>query len=122
MSYIIYHNPRCSKSREALNYLKEQGIEPEIIDYQRDKISVKDFKLLLARLSKPAEALLRTKDTLFKEKYKGLKFNDDEWIEVMREYPKLMERPIVVKGNTGVIGRPFDEVKRLVEGRVSSSL
>lgn len=114
MSVQILHNPRCSKSREALKTLQEKGIEPEVIEYLKEIPTVKEFKLLLAKLNLGPTDLLRKGEMVYKEKFRGKNFNDDEWIDIMLEYPKLIERPIVVKGNKAVIGRPIQNVIELI--------
>ena len=110
----LYHNPRCSKSREALQLLKDRGFEPTIVEYMKDVPSERDMELLLHRLGIPAEQLLRKGEKLFKEKYKSLRLNEHEWVKVMLEHPRLIERPIVVKGHKAVIGRPIEKVEDLI--------
>ena len=110
----IYHNPRCRKSREALAYLKEKGLKTEEVLYLKDTPSVEEFKLLLAKLNVGPQALIRTGEILYKEKFKGKAFNDEEWIDILLEHPELIERPIVIKGNKAVIGRPLENVMDLV--------
>ena len=106
MKYTIYHNPRCSKSREALSLLKEKGAEIEIVKYLEAIPTEEELLKLLAKLNiKPFE-LIRKGEKIYKEQFKNLNLNDHEWIKVMLENPKLIERPIVVKGNKAVIGRP----------------
>lgn len=114
MNVEIYHNPRCRKSREALSYLEEAGHDITIIEYLKDSPSRADFLKVLAKLNLGPQALLRKGETLFKEKFKGMNFNDDEWIDIMLEHPKLIERPIVIRGNKAVIGRPLDNVVELL--------
>ncbi len=106
----IYHNPRCTKSREAMNLIKENGLEPEIIEYLKEIPTPKEFKTLLAKLNMKPEQLLRKGEKLYKEKLKNLKLSDEEWIHIMLENPVLIERPIVVKGNRAVVGRPLENV------------
>lgn len=110
----IYHNPRCSKSRETLKLIQEKGIEPEIVEYLNTVPSEKEIAELLQMLGIPAEKLLRKGESIFKEKYKGKELTEAEWIKAMHENPKLIERPIVVKGNKAVIGRPPVNVLDLV--------
>jgi arsenate reductase (glutaredoxin) len=110
----IYHNPRCRKSREALAYIHEKGLKVEEILYLAEPPTVKEFKLLLAKLNLGPQDLIRKNETLFKEKFKGKSFNDDEWIRILLEHPKLIERPIVIKGNKAVVGRPLEKVEELV--------
>lgn len=109
----IYHNPRCRKSRETLELIKQNGIEPEIVEYLTEPVGESELKEVLAMLGIKAEQLLRKGETIFKENYKGKNLTEDEWIKAMIEHPKLMERPIVVKGNKAVLGRPPENVKDL---------
>ncbi len=112
-TYTIYHNPRCRKSREALAILEEEKVEVEIVKYLDQPLTEKDLELLLAKLNLKAQDILRKGEKIFKEQYKGLNLNDHEWIKIMVEHPKLIERPIVVKGNKAIVGRPPVLVKEL---------
>lgn len=112
----IYHNPRCSKSREALELIRESGTEPTIVEYMKEVPSEAELKKLLMKLGQPAESILRRNEPIFKEKFKGLQFNEDEWVKVMTEEPRLIERPIVVRGHKAVVGRPMENVIDLIEG------
>jgi len=114
MSYKIYHNPRCSKSRETLQILKENGIEAEIVEYLKDTPTEAELKEILTQLNLNAVDILRKGESVFKENFKGKELSNDEWIKAMVEYPKLMERPIVVKGNKAVLGRPPQKVLELI--------
>ena len=114
-TYTIYHNTRCSKSRCALDLLKENSIEPKVVNYLHEVPSEEELGKLVMMLGIPAEQLVRKNETLFKAKYKGLKLNEHEWIRVMHENPQLIERPIVVKGHTAVIGRPIENVQELID-------
>ena len=111
--YTIYHNPRCSKSREALGLLEEEGVEIEIIKYLQDIPTEEQLLLLLSKLHLKPFDIVRKGEKLYKEEYKNLTLNDHEWTRVMMENPKLIERPIVVKGNKAIIGRPPSLVKEL---------
>ena len=113
MSYKIYHNPRCSKSRETLSILKDNGIEAEIIEYLKDTPTEKELKTLLNQLQLNAVDILRKGESIFKEEYKGKDLTNEEWIEAMVKHPKLIERPIVVKGNKAILGRPPQKVLEL---------
>jgi arsenate reductase (glutaredoxin) len=114
MSYTIYHNPRCSKSRQALELLREKGVEPKVIEYMKDVPTEREMEMILMKLHMKAEALVRKTEAVYKEKFKGLEMNEHEWVRIMREYPQLIERPIVIKGHKAVIGRPIERIKELL--------
>ncbi len=105
MKTVIYHNPRCSKSREALALLNDKNLEVEVIEYLKDKPTVKQLKELINLLGIKPIQLIRTKEDVFKP-YKNKQLTEDEYITLMTEFPILIERPIVVKGKKAVIGRP----------------
>lgn len=109
----IYHNPRCSKSRETLRIITDAGIEPEIVEYLKNPPSREEMNSMLAMLDMKPEEILRKNEAIYKEKFKGKKCSDAEWVEILIENPKLIERPIVVVGDQAVLGRPPENVKRL---------
>lgn len=106
----IYHNPRCSKSREALSIIRSKGVEPEIVDYLKKVPTKAEMKKLLAKLNLQPSAIVRKEEPLFKEKYATKKFEEEEWLQILLENPKLIQRPIVVLNNKAVIGRPPENV------------
>ncbi|MBT3621940.1 MAG: arsenate reductase (glutaredoxin) [Flavobacteriales bacterium] len=109
----IYHNPKCSKSRQTLEIIKGETSAFEIIEYLKNPISAEEITVLLSQLNiKPIE-LVRTQETIWKENYKGKELTEREIINAMTENPKLIERPIVVKNNKAVIGRPPENVLSL---------
>ena len=110
----IYHNPRCTKSRQTLELIRTAGIEPEIIEYLNDVPSEAELKELIALLGIKPYDLLRRGEADFKDHFKGKDLSDDEWIAAMVKYPKLIERPIVVKQKKAVLGRPPENVKTLL--------
>jgi len=110
----IYHNPRCTKSRQTLQLIKDAGIEVEIVEYLKVIPSVEELKMILMKLNLRPKEIIRTSEAVYKEKFKTSNFNDDEWIKIMIEYPKLIERPIVVKGNKAILGRPPENVFDLI--------
>jgi arsenate reductase len=110
----IFHNPRCRKSRETLKIIEQSGAKVQIINYLEDVPTKNELKKILEKLDIPAEKLLRKGEPIFKENYKGLNLSNEEWINAMLKNPKLIERPIVVKGNKAVIGRPPQNVKTLL--------
>jgi arsenate reductase len=107
----IYHNPRCSKSRQTLQLIKDAGVEPEIIDYLKDVPSESEMKELIVMLGIKPYDLLRRGESDFKENFKRKVLSDDEWIAAMVKFPKLIERPIVVKQTKAVLGRPPENIK-----------
>lgn len=110
----IYHNPRCTKSRQTLELIRTAGIEPEIIEYLNDVPSEAELKELIALLGIKPYDLLRRGEADFKDHFKGKELSDDEWIAAMVKYPKLIERPIVVKQKKAVLGRPPENVITLL--------
>jgi len=110
----IYHNPRCSKSRETLALIQSKGIEPVIIEYLKNTPTVKELKQLLMKLNMKPQQLIRKSEPLYKEKLKDKNFTDNEWLKIMTENPILIERPIVVKGNKAVIGRPPENLLEII--------
>ncbi len=114
-TWTIYHNTSCSKSCCALDLLKQNGIEPEVVEYLKESPSVEELTRLVAKLGLPAEHLVRKSEALYIKKYKGLRLNEHEWIRVLHENPEMIERPIVVKGYTAVIGRPIENVQDLID-------
>lgn len=111
---IIYHNPRCKKSREGLNILKENGINPEIVEYLKTPPSEEELGNILEMLDMKPLELIRKNEKIFKENYKGQDHTDKEWIKIMAENPKLIKRPVVIKKNHAVLGRPPEKIKNLL--------
>lgn len=114
MSYKIYHNPRCSKSRQALSILQEKPLDYEIIEYLKNVPTANELKALLLALNMNAEDILRKGESVYKENYKGKKLSEEEWIEAMVANPKLIERPIITDGKRAIIGRPPEKVLELI--------
>jgi arsenate reductase len=111
----LYHNPRCSKSREALSLLREQGQEPEVVLYLETPPNAKTLKALLGKLGINARDLLRKGEDAYKElNLADEKLSEAALIKAMVENPKLIERPIAVNGDKAVIGRPPENVKNLL--------
>ncbi|WP_097460260.1 arsenate reductase (glutaredoxin) [Mangrovitalea sediminis] len=111
----IFHNPRCSKSRQTLALLEEKGIEPDVVRYLETPPDALQLRDLLAKLGLSARELMRTKE----DEYRELGLNDtalseDQLIEAMVAHPKLIERPIVVRGDKAVLGRPPESVLTLL--------
>lgn len=110
----IYHNNRCSTSRCALEILEEKGKKFNTVEYLKDVPTVDELKGLIKKLKIKPFDLIRTKEPLFIEKYKGKNLSDEEWIKVMHENPILIQRPIIINGNKAVIGRPPEKVLEIL--------
>ncbi|NAY91125.1 arsenate reductase (glutaredoxin) [Muricauda sp. JGD-17] len=110
----IYHNPRCRKSREGLALLEESGQEFEVVKYLENIPTEEELKTVIQYLGVAPEGLVRKNEAIWKEKYKGKSLSDDEIVQAMVQNPKLIERPIVVKGTKAVLGRPPENIKALL--------
>lgn len=109
----VYHNPRCKKSRAGLEYVKERTTDFEVIEYIKNPISFDVLQDLLIRLDSSPLNMVRSQEALYKSNFKGKNFTDDEWIKIMVENPKLIKRPIVVKGPKAVWGDPAENIALL---------
>lgn len=112
---IIYHNPKCSKSRKALEIIKSKNIEPIIILYLVNKLSKNEIKNLLSKLGLSIRDILRTGEDEYKNNnLKNENLSDDKLIDFLIRFPKLLQRPIIVKNNKAVIGRPPENILNLL--------
>lgn len=110
----IYHNPRCGKSRECVAFIEKANLEFEIIKYLDTTLNYKELEIIIKKLNiKPIE-LVRIKESVWIEKFKGKKLSDKEIIQSMVDFPILIERPIAVNGDKAVIARPFEKVKDII--------
>jgi len=110
----IYHNPRCSKSREALNILENETTDFKVIKYLDEELNAKELAEIIKLLRiKPIE-LVRKNESLWKDNFKNSTFTDKELIDVMIKNPKLIERPIVINGNKAVVGRPPKKILDII--------
>ena len=115
MSIKIFHNPRCSKSRQTLQLLRDKGVEPEIVEYLQAPPDRATLERILDMLGMEPRELMRTKEKEYKEA--GLddpELTRDQLIDGMLSHPKLIERPIVVKGSKARLGRPPEQVLEIV--------
>ena len=110
----IYHNPRCSKSRQGVELLETSGKEFEIVKYLDSKFSKESLTKVLQLLKISPIDLVRKNEKIWKENFKGTTMSDAEIIIAMVENPKLIERPIVVNKNKAVIGRPSEEILSII--------
>lgn len=114
-SVSIYHNPRCQKSRTALEELEEQGWTVQVIEYLKEVPSEKELKQLCEKLGiKPFE-LVRQSEALYKEEYKGKEYSDAQWLKILSAHPVLIQRPVVVKGSKAVIAREDGVLKKFLK-------
>ena len=110
----IYHNNRCSTSRAALELLEKSGKKFEVVKYLEEVPSEEELTKIITLLGiKPIE-LVRTKEDIWKEKYKDKKLSGKDIIKAMVKNPKLIERPIVINGNKAAIGRPLDNIMKII--------
>lgn len=112
----IYHNPRCSKSRQTLQLLQEHGYEPKVVEYMKEALTSEALTTLLHKLGfVSARELMRSKEDEFKALNLATETNEDKLVEAMIEHPRLIERPIVVVGNQARLGRPPEAVLELLK-------
>ncbi|ESU18711.1 arsenate reductase (glutaredoxin) [Flavobacterium cauense R2A-7] len=110
----IYHNPRCTKSREGVCLLEEKGLTFETIKYLDETLTKSELISIIEKLNiKPIE-LVRTKETVWKENFKDKELSDDEVIAIMLQNPILIERPIIINGDKAVIGRPTEKILEII--------
>lgn len=112
----IWHNPRCSKSREAMKFLEESGIEAEVVNYLEAELDEAMIKSLLLKLDIDAIDLMRTGEDIYKELKLDKVGDEGVLIRAMSRFPKLIQRPIVIKGNRAVIGRPLEKIVEFLNG------
>lgn len=110
----IYHNPKCSKSREGVRFLEAAKIEFEIIKYLDENLSKEELQSILKKLNYAPIQLVRTKEKIWIDKFKGKSLSDGEIIAAMVENPRLIERPIIVKGNTAIVARPVEKILEIL--------
>ena len=114
MSVTIYHNPRCSKSRQTLALLQDKGIEPEIVEYLKTPPGADEIAVILKKLGIEARALMRTKEAVYKELGLAQVTDEQALIEAMAANPVLIERPVVIKGSKAALGRPPEQVLEIL--------
>jgi len=111
----IWHNPRCSKSRDSFKLLEEKGLDAEVVKYLDEVPNKEELQEMLKMLGmSSAQELMRTKETVYKELNLKEETSEDKLLEAMIANPKLIERPIVIRGSKAVIGRPIEKVVELL--------
>jgi len=111
----IYHNPRCAKSREGLNYLKQHGYEFEVINYMDNPIGKEALMTIMMKLNLKPMELIRKQEEIFRKELKGKVFTDSEWIKIILQEPRLLQRPIVESKYKAVIAIPPEKIQELLK-------
>jgi arsenate reductase len=113
----VYHNARCSKSRAACEILAGKGIAARIIDYLNTPPDKEELRALLKKLKMEPSGLVRRGEAVFKENYAGKTLDEEQWLDALLAHPILIERPIIVRGENAVIGRPPEKILELIDSR-----
>jgi arsenate reductase len=112
---IIWHNPRCRKSREGLEYLKGKGIEFEIFEYLKEGFQPEELARIIRNSGQPLKEFIRTNEKEYRELgLKGRELTVEEFAAIASKYPKLLQRPIVVRGNRAVLARPPEKIDEIL--------
>lgn len=111
---IVYHNNRCGKSRKALEFLANKGLEFQIVEYLKTPLSEIEIKKFLNLLQIKPKDLVRTKEKIWQENYKNIAFTEDELVKIIFENPILIERPIVINGKKAIIARPKELINTIL--------
>jgi len=106
----IYHNPRCGKSRAALAVLEKHGVEPMVVEYLKNPPTKEDLRSILKKLGMTAGQIARKGEDIYSEKFFGKAMSDEQWLEALVQYPILIERPIVIKDDRALLGRPPEKI------------
>ncbi len=115
MTVSILHNPRCSKSRQTLDLIKQKGIEPQIVEYLKNPPTVAELQEIIGKLGLSAKDIIRTKESEYKElNISADDVSESELLAILHKTPKLIERPIVINGNKATIGRPPENVLDII--------
>lgn len=114
-SIKIWHNPRCSKSREAIKILEENSTPTEVIKYLETNLDAKEIKQTLIMLGLSPRELMRTTEDIYKELNLKEELDEEKLIEAMAEYPKLIQRPVLFKGDKAIIARPSSKIEEFLK-------
>ena len=112
---VIYHNTRCSKSRSACEIVAGRGVEARIVEYLKTPPGRDELRELLRKLGMKPSELVRRGEEAFKENYAGKTLDEEQWLDALVAHPVLIERPIVVRGDRAVIGRPPGKIAELLD-------
>lgn len=111
---VLYHNNRCSKSRNAVEFLTKNAVEFSIVDLLKDEISKAQLEDILSKLNLKPSELIRKSDPFFKENFKEKKYTEEEYLDIMLQYPRLIQRPIFVNDEKAAIGRPIENIQSIL--------
>jgi len=110
----IYHNPRCAKSREGLNYLTTHGFKFDVVQYLDNPLSVEDLKRILMKLNCKPFQVIRKQEDIYRKELRGKTFTDNEWITIILQNPRLLQRPIVEGKYRAVVAVPAERIEELI--------
>ena len=110
----IYHNPRCKKSRAGLQYLKDKNVEFEVVEYLKDPLSRDELKDILVKMNKKPADIIRTQEEIYRKNFRGREFTDDEWVAILLEHPRMIQRPLVVKAYKALLGDPAENIENIL--------
>ena len=110
----ILHNPRCRKSRETLQIIEDKGVKVEVVKYLEQPPSSEELKAIVTKLGCSVTDIVRKGESIYKEEFKGKEIDNEEWFTILSKNPKLIERPIVIKQNKAIVGRPPENVLELL--------
>ncbi len=115
MKYTVLHNARCGKSREAIQFLEANAIDFTIREYLKEPLSFDELQKIISILKINPIDLVRTNETEWKDLFKGKELTDEEIINAMIDYPKLIQRPVIFTNKKGIIGRPFEKIEEFLK-------
>ena len=110
MEFTIYHNPRCRKSREALQYLEKKCSQYQTVKYLENQFDKKTLGAVLKKISLNPSEIVRKNETIWKKKYSSQNLTEDQILELLIKHPRLIERPILTTSDRGVLARPLENL------------
>ena len=111
---FLVHNPRCRKSREALNYIKELNIDFEVVLYMKEGLELNLLKSIIIKIGIDPKDMVRIQEKTWKENYISKHYNNDEILEILNKHPNLIKRPVFINNNKGVIAIPCTEIDKIL--------
>lgn len=109
----IYHNPRCRKSRAGLQYLQEKTSDIHIREYLNDHLSKEELSRIIKKMKIHPKEIIRTQEDVYKTEFKGKEYSEQEWIEIIINHPKLLQRPIVETSDQAILAQPPENMNQL---------